>query len=246
MKAIVSVLISLTFFTLSSCGWNRLDSEEFRSTAEKTEKYLFSISVKQAEIRDMLHSYNRSVPAERRLTLALDPDRGLSDDALRVLKHHTEEEGDASCRGLLERIFEIQSTIDEYREEMESLLASLPPPHRVRKGETHYGLSMDYLIREHGFSRPSADSIVSSAALSSDILDGFNIWFLYEDGVFSTLVTQGKAHISPAAFAKVVKKQILDDARAQGSQVEYESILDSLKRCGALLTCVKQASALGM
>jgi hypothetical protein len=246
MKAIVPVLISLTFFALSSCGWNRLDSEEFRNTAEKAEKYLFSISVKQAEIRDMLHSYNRSVPEQRRLTLTLDPDRGLSDEALRVLKHHTEEERDASCRGLLERIFEIQKTINEYRNEMESLLASLPPAHQVKRGETHYGLSMDYLMKEHGLSRQSADSIASTAALSSDILEGFNIWFLYDNGMFSTLVTQGKAHLSPAAFAKVVKKQILDDARAQGSEVEYESILDSLKRCGALLTCVKQASAIGM
>jgi hypothetical protein len=107
-------------------------------------------------------------------------------------------------------------------------------------------LSLKYLMNEHGLSRATADSIVSTAALSSDILEGFNIWFLYDDGVFSTLVTQGKAHISPAAFAKVIKKEILDNARAQGSEVEYETILDSLKRCGALLTCVKQASALGM
>ncbi len=246
MKSIVPVLAMLVLFALASCGKRSLDSEEFRQTAEEAEQYSLKISFKQAEIRDMLQAYNQTVPSSRRLKLTIDPDRGLTEDALARLEEHADAEGDASCRGLLERIFEIQGEIDEYCDNMEDLTSSLPPPHRVRKGENHYKLSVDYLMHEHGLARHAADSIVSAAALSSDILEGFHIWFLYDDDAFCTFVTQGQAHISPAVFAKVVKKEILDDARAQGNPVEYESILDSLKRSGALLSCTKQASALGM
>lgn len=246
MNTIAPVVAFLVLFAFASCGKSSLDIEEFQKTAVEAEQFSLMISAKQAEIRDMLHAYNQTVPAARKLSLTIHPERGLTGEALERLEEHTSAESDASCRGLLERIFDIQRQLDECRENMEELTASLPPPHRVRRGETHYKLSMDFLMKEHGLTREAADSVASTAALSSDILEGFHIWFQYEDRAFCTFVTQGQAHISPAMFAKVVKKEILDDARAQGNQLEYEGLLDSLKRTGALLTCVKQASALGL
>ncbi len=246
MKYFAPVLTLCILIVLASCGSQRLSNEEFRQTAEQAEQHSLKIAMKQAEIRDIVQAYNQTVPASRRLTVQLDPDRGLTEESLNRLREHTDCETDASCSGLLERIFELQEHIDQHRSIVDELTASLPPPHMVCKGETHYALSMKYLMTEHKLPRQLADSIVSAAALSSDIMEGFKIWFMYDDGMFCTLVTQGQAHISPAVFAKVVKKQLLDDARAQGSPVEYESILDSLNRSGALLSSVKQAATIGM
>jgi hypothetical protein len=153
MKSIVPVLAIIVLFAFASCGKRSIDSEDFRATAEEAERYSIKISLKQAEIRDMLQAYNQTVPSDRRLTLAIDPDRGLTEGALARLEEHVEGESDASCRGLLESIFEIQGEIDDYRENMENLTASLPPPHTVRKGENHYKLSVDYLMHEHGLER---------------------------------------------------------------------------------------------
>ena len=240
------MIFLLVMFALASCGRQRLSNAEFQQTAEEAEKHSLNITLKQAEIRDILQSYNQTVPSARRISLQIDPDRGLTESSMDKLAAHTSCESDASCRGLLERIFEIQEEIEEYRDIVAELTESLPPAHLVKRGETHYKLSVNYLIHEHKLPRQVADSIVSSAALCSSIMEGFKIWFLYEDGEFSTLVTQGRAHVSPAVFAKVIKKQLMDDARAQGSPVEYENILDSLKTSGALLSNVRQAGTLGM
>jgi hypothetical protein len=241
MKAIVPVLVLFVIVALGSCGEQRLSHEEFRRTAEEAEQHSMKITLKQAEIRDNLQAYNQTVSNERCLSVTIDPGRGLCPSSLETLQQQARTETDESCRVLLQRVFDLQKQIEQYHSRVEELTASLPPPHRVRRGETHYRLSLDYLMNAHGLTRHVADSIVSRAALSGDILEGFDIWFLYDNDEFSTLVTQGKAHISPAVFAKVVKKDLMENARAQGSFVEYENILDSLKRTGALLSSVRRA-----
>jgi hypothetical protein len=84
---------------------------------------------------------------------------------------------------------------------------------------------------------------VARVALTGDIIEGFHVWFLYRDTMFGTFVTQGDAHISPTVFAKVVKNNLLEQARKQGRHEAFESILDSLKRSGALLATFKKAAA---
>lgn len=230
-------------FLLSACGGRQLGVEEFRELASEAERHSHSIADVQQQMRALLQSYNQTVTPERRLRMDFRPDQGPGDDARALLAARVEEESDPSCRGLLERITELQESVDDHIDRLQEITDRLPAPHRVRSGENHYTLSMRYLTREHGLARDVADSLVARVALTGDIIEGFHVWFYYQDGMFGTFVTQGEAQISPAVFAKVVKRQLLEDARRQGHQEAFETILDSLQRSGALLANIRQGAS---
>ncbi|MDX9758651.1 MAG: hypothetical protein RBU27_05780 [Bacteroidota bacterium] len=227
---------------LTACGGRQLGIDEFHELANDAERHSTSIADVQQQMRALLQSYNQTVSSDRLLHLDFQPERGLAAAARSALATRIDDESDASCRGLLERIAELQETMDEHADRLDEITARLPAPHRVRSGENHYTLSMRYLTREHGLARGAADSLVARVALTGDIIEGFHIWFYYQDGVFGTFVTQGEAQISPTVFAKVVKRQLLEDARRQGHQEAFETILDSLQRSGALLANIRHGA----
>ena len=227
---------------LAACGGKQMSIEDFQSMAQEAEETSSSIVSHQEAMRDLLQAYNQTVAQDRRLELQLYPDRGLDEAEMQKLIVHIEDEGDASCRGLLQQIAERQETITLLRDQLDELTADLPEPHRVQMGENHYTLCMDYLKNVHGLSNSQADSLVARVALTGDIIEGFQVWFLYQQNLFGTFVTQGDAHISPTVFAKVVKNHLLEQARKQGRHEAFEIILDSLKRSGALLANLKKAA----
>lgn len=226
----------------TACGGKQMSIEEFQSMAREAEETSSTIVSCQESIRDILQSYNQTVAPARHLTLQLHPEYGLTEEEMQKLVAHIESEGDESCRGVLMQIVELQEDIDVLHDRLHEITDRLPEPHRVQRGENHYTLCMDYLMTQHGLSHRQADSLVARVALTGDIIEGFHVWFLYRDDVFGTFVTQGDAHISPTVFAKVVKNHLLEQARRQGRNEAFESILDSLKRSGALLANLKQAS----
>ena len=249
MTHIAPAVLRNAFLTLSvtlafaACGGDQMSIEEFQSMAREAETQAASIASLQEAMRDNIQAYNQTVDAERRLTLQIDPECGLCEEEMRKLEEHIEAENDESCRGVLNRIVELQEEIDELHVRLHDITDRLPEPHRVHRGENHYTLCMQYLKKEHGLSQRRADSLVARVALTSDIIEGFHVWFLYQDDMFGTFVTQGDAHISPTVFAKVVKNHLLEEARKQGRNEAFESILDSLRRSGALLANLKDSVA---
>ncbi len=239
-------LIILTLALLASCGDGRLSYEEFRTIASDMDAHSGDIARRQERMRELLQSYNQTVAPAKRLPLTIHAECGFDTKACALLEQRADEEEDASCARILEEMLEQQEAIAESREAMNDLLAQLPSPHTVRRGESHYALSMRYLMEQHGLTRAKADSLVSRAALSSTIVEGFHIWFVYEAGKFDTYLAQGTAHISPTLYAKVVKRQLMEKRQAVESDVAYEQLLDSLQQCGALLTSVQKATTLGM
>lgn len=238
-----NTLLFAVILLFTACGGKQMSIEEFQNMAREAEEYSESIAAHQSEIRDIMQSYNQTVAADHKLALTLDPDVGLTDEQMECLEEHIDGETDESCRALLSRIIVIQAKIDEEHEALHDITSELPEPHRVVRGENHYTLCMDYLTDVHQLSRHKADSLVARVALSSDIIEGFHVWFLYQSEVFGTFVTQGDAHISPTVFAKVVKKNLLDQARRQGRYEAFENILDSLKQSGALLANFRDSIA---
>jgi len=231
--------LSTFLLLLTACGNKPASIEEFESMAQEVEQLAASIAAQQQEIRAILQSYNQTVPAAHRLRLDIDPVYGLGEAALGALSECIDRETDESCRSLLERIAEIQDEIAREQDLMSEITARLPAPHRVRRGENHYALCVKYLTSKHGLDPRTADSVVARIALNGDIIEGFHVWFYYEEGMFGTFVTQGDAHISPAVFAKVVKRQVLEQAQRQGRDEPFETIVDSLNRSGALLANFK-------
>jgi hypothetical protein len=229
-------------FLLAACGEKPLTIDDFRSMAREVEEHSVAIATQQGDMRALLQSYNQTVPRDRRLQLDIHPEHGLGKNERALLAERIDDEGDASCRGLLQRVMEVQASIDDKKQRLDEITSALPAPHRVRSGENHYTLCMDYLSAQHGLSRQQADSLVARVGLTGDIIEGFHVWFYYDEGVFGTFVTQGDAHISPTVFAKVVKRHLLEEAREQGREEAFENILDSLKRSGALLANIRHGA----
>ncbi|MBR9977743.1 MAG: hypothetical protein KFH87_06600 [Bacteroidetes bacterium] len=229
----VSILLLLV---LSACGSRELSLEEFQRMAQEAEEETATVAGLHERMIATLQAYNQTVTAERRLEITPTPDAGLNAAQREMLASHIDAEEDISCRELLRDISAIQHAIDQSQQRLEEITTKLPTPHRVQANENHYTLCMEYLTTEHKLSRGQADSLVARVGLNSDIIEGFHIWFYYENGVFGTFVTQGEAHISPTVFAKVVKKHLIEQARDQGREEAFETILDSLKRSGALLS----------
>ncbi|MBR9974683.1 MAG: hypothetical protein KFF77_03810 [Bacteroidetes bacterium] len=242
MSRIAPVLL-YGLFLLAACSNEQLSVEEFQHMAREVEEQSTSIAARQGDMRALLQSYNQTVPPAHRMQLSIDPEAGIPDEERTLLKARIDEESDASCRGLLEQLLVIQEEIDESHARLHELTDRLPAPHRVRSGENHYTLCMDYLSQQQGLPQAQADSLVARVALNSDILEGFHVWFYFHDGVFGTFVTQGDAHVSPTVFAKVVKRHLLEEARRQGRQEAFETILDSLKRSGALIANIRHGAA---
>lgn len=237
IRGVIVLLISLMLLT--ACGGKQMSIEEFQSMAKEAEQQSQSIAERQADMRALLQAYDQTVPASRRLKLNLDPECGLKPADFEKLSTRIDEEQDPSCLGILEQIAEIQGDIRDKCERLHDITSQLPAPHRVVSGENHYTLCLDYLIEKHHLNARTADSLVARVGLSSDIIEGFHVWFYYQNGIFGTFVTQGDAHISPTVFAKVIKKHLIEQARRQGHDDAFETILDSLKRSGALIANIK-------
>lgn len=229
----VSVLLLLV---LSACGSRELSIEDFQRMAREVEEETATIAGLHERMIATLQAYNQTVTAERRLEITPTPDAGLNAAQYKRLASHMDSEEDMSCRELLRDISAIQQAIDQGKHRLQEITTKLPTPHRVQENENHYTLCMEYLTTEHHLSRGHADSLVARVGLNSDIIEGFHIWFYYENEVFGTFVTQGDAHVSPTVFAKVVKRHLIEQAREQGREEAFETILDSLKRSGALLS----------
>ncbi len=240
IRGVIVLIFPLLF--LAACGGKQMSIEDFQSMAKEAEQQSQSIAERQGDIRALLQAYDQTVPAGRRLRFDLDPECGLRPADFEKLAERIDEESDPSCLGLLEQIADIQLDIRSKCERLHEITAQLPAPHRVISGENHYSLCLNYLIEKHHLSARSADSLVARVGLSSDIIEGFHVWFYYQAGVFGTFVTQGDAHISPTVFAKVVKKHLIDQARRQGQEDAFETILDSLKRSGALIANIKHTA----
>jgi hypothetical protein len=236
-------ILTASLLMLAACGGKQFSVDEFHNMAREVEEHTTTIAGQRQKMRALLQSYNQTVAKDRRLDIALDPERGLTETERERLAAHIEDESDPSCCGLLEQMLELQSVIDERHERVHEITAQLPAPHRVRSGENHYTLCMDYLTGSHQLSRANADSLVARVGLTGDIIEGFHVWFYYDEGMFGTFVTQGEAQISPTVFAKVVKRHLLDQARRQGRKEAFETILDSLKRSGALLANIRQGAS---
>ncbi len=229
------VLVLVATVLLSSCGGKDMSIEEFKQMAREAEERSATIASLQEEIRDIVQAYNQTVGPQRRLALQLDPDYGMNAREVSRLEHHIETEDDKSCCDLLRDVLLLQERIDAEHRRLHEITAKLPEPHHVSSGENHYKLCMNYLTEQHGLSHRTADSLVARVALNGDIVEGFHVWYYYRDGVFGTFVAQGDADISPTVFAKVVKRQLLKEARREGRNVDFEQILDSLRVSGALL-----------
>lgn len=122
---------------------------------------------------------------------------GLSDKERKIFEDIIINEKDASLNSLLKDILDKNSEISVLKAEIEKYEASLPKFHIVSKGETHYQIAMDFLIKEKKIEKERAARLLEETILFDPLIPGFRVWNFYTSEEFGTFVTQGKAEISP-------------------------------------------------
>ncbi len=229
-RTILPLLLAAAFL-LSACGPKKpQDIKDFQELLTELDGRNADIMKKKQEIQDILQAYNQSVPEDRKVKFTPSDGNPLTADQEKLLKDLLQQEKDVSYQGLLRQVIEKNDEIRGLQEKIADLEARLPKPYDVKRGDTHYRLCLKYLTEVEGLSRPRADSLIDRVAMVADLVKGFQVWFYYKDGIFGTFVTQGTARISPSRLARVNRRKVIDEARAQGRTQAFEEILDSIRR----------------
>ena len=87
--------------------------------------------------------------------------------------------------------------VNSLREKIDSIENSLKNPHKVKRGDSHWKISYNYLTKQAGLEKEKASDLLRRTALVDNIIPGFFTFNLYYDDVFLATLTQGEAKISP-------------------------------------------------
>ena len=141
----------------------------------------------------------------------------LSPEQRDVLDTMLADEQDISYRALLEKIIADRDNIRSLQDKTIRLEQALPD-HFVlaKKGNTHYGLSSDYLRNEAGLDAKKTAVILKDIDLTDELLPGNKVWLFYdaEQDTFRTYVTQGEAGRTPLAVRRAMQRELLTERDA--------------------------------
>ena len=164
------------------------------------------IQEKQNEIFGLLSDYKKRTGKDLPSVNLLN----LTDREKRLLEKKISEEKDVSIKSLLNDILEKNSDIRDLMGKLKEVEALLPKPHIVVRGQNHYKIAMNFLVKEKGLDREKSMKLVERAALFEYLMPGFKVWNFYSADEFGTFVTQGTAPISPNTVRRKAKKKITD------------------------------------
>lgn len=148
----------------------------------------------------------------------------LTERQAAILKTMLDKEEDISLKGLLQQIIDTRTAIDGLEGEIADLKTELPTPDVVSRGDTHMGLSTDYLMKTHGLSKEDAQRLARRSLLTNNMAPGMEVWHFYADGVYGTTVTQGTSRFSPF-FLNMREKRTLRGERDEA--VEFAASLEA-------------------
>ena len=149
----------------------------------------------------------------------------LSEGQAALLQTMLSNEEDISLTGLLQQVLDTRDRIAELEDDIDLIKSELPTPSIVQRGDSHLGLSVDYLMANHGLTKDEASALAHRSLLTNNLAPGMEVWHFYADGVYGTTVTQGTARVSPF-FLNIREKRKLrderDEALALASSLEAE------------------------
>ena len=167
------------------------------------------------DLYKLIRNFNSSRPDNEQFDISsFDTLMGAPEREL--LKAMFAEEKDISTNGLLKTIVEKNNEIADLNAKMAELNAQLPVPYLVQRGDTHYEIVIDYLMKDHGLMQKQAAEVANKTALIDDILPGNQVWLMYKDGIVGSFVTQGNAYISPMKVITLARKRMIEKAKALG------------------------------
>ena len=245
---ILAVIIAVLVFVLLWIG-SRGEEEKSIPPQELPEKHLLTLETAQQKV-DAIGKLEADVRLKKneiaRLANNYEEKSGpnsasinvlnLSPEEEEILRQKMNEEGDVSIKSLLQEILERNNAIRQLQEEIQKIETLLPRPYLVSKGETHFEIAWNFLVKEKGLAPEKANAIIKKTSLFDELVPGFKVWNFYSGREYGTFVTQGNAAISPNEAKARVKKRLLatrDEAIKELSKKEKER-LNYLKQINSL------------
>jgi len=217
--------------------------KNWRDFRGKVEVQKTRIHEEEAKYRDLLLTWNEAATDENKVDI---DEHLLKDPVDRVelwIKKRIEMEKDITYEGMIDEIESLNDRIAELQLEIDRLesLRGFTEPYVVQSGYTHFELAMQFLVEKHNLTPERASEIIKPVGLWDDLIEGFYVFFLYDESNFYTSVAQGLAKISPneykAQLDKIRRKKIeMLTQLYEKEQNEYIKSLDRIKEMRAELS----------
>ncbi len=168
----------------------------------------------------------------------------LTDEQKKVLEERIKNEKNSSYQALLQDVIDRDKEIKELNEKINKLRAVLPKPDVAREGDSHYAKALRFL-RSKGVSEAEAKRLIARVNIMERIVPGFEIYHFYNNGVYGTWVSQGRAKISPSDLIREDRERLegeRDTAQAQ-SEALREEVADLLAQKRAITAEIESLRA---
>lgn len=215
MLAVLAVLVG--------CGGKVSSVDEFARLVGTIQNKNKEIGERNKEIMDAVQKFNMNRKADEQIVLP-DSLMGLNKEQLKLIQDMITKEQDATYKGLLNQVIDKNNQIQKLSSDLDDIKSKLPKPYVVKGGDSHYKVCFEYLTKEKSLPADKANDLLQQAFLADDLLEGFNIWLYYNDGVFGTFVNQGSVRISPNAFRNIIRKNQIEAAKASGREEAMKEV----------------------
>ena len=148
----------------------------------------------------------------------------LTEDQKKALEERIKAEKNSSYQALLQEVLDKDKEIKGLNDKIAKLKAVLPRPDVAKANDSHYGLALKFLKRK-GVSEEKAKKLISRVLIMDKLAPGFEVYHFYNNGVYGSWVSQGRATITPTELQAEEKAKIegeRDTAVAQGEKLHEE------------------------
>ena len=222
---LIAGLISALFLT--GCDSKPENVADFQELVARLDQKTNSIQNTNKEIAELVRQYNAGKSPEERVKFSGIDSLGFDEKQQAALQEMLDKEENVNYRGLLQKVVDKTDEISKLRDEINNLANKLPAPKRIKPGQTHFTVAMDYLTTEQGLDKKTAKSLIDRVALIDEVVPGFDIWLYYNDGVFGTFVTQGSSRVSPNKYKYSIRKEQIEKAEERGKQSALDSLVNA-------------------
>jgi predicted nucleic acid-binding Zn-ribbon protein len=148
----------------------------------------------------------------------------LTEEQKQKLEERVKSEKDSSYRALLQEVIDKDKQIADLNEQIAKLKAVLPKPDVAKSGDNHYSMALRFL-RKKGISEAKAKALIDKVNILEKLAPGFEVYHFYNNGVYGTWVTQGRAKISPNDLVREEREKVegeRDTAIAENEKLQED------------------------
>ena len=163
------------------------------------------IRIKQIKFYDLLRDYEGRSGKDLNISDIVN----LSEKEKIALDELISEEKDSQLKDQLEEILKIAGRIKELAVKVRTIEQSLTDPHVVKRGESHYQIAFDFLLKKSSLNKKKAKKLMRKIKLYDTLIPGFKVWNYHSGNVFGSFITRGNAPFTTDEAITRAKKRIL-------------------------------------